>query len=101
MKIQDASNIDQLALVAGSKKQAKASGSVEDREEKVSTSQSEDVAKAVATAQANTNASRLQVVAALATAVRQGTYKPDPQKIAQQILDDAEVIAKLQAMLKR
>jgi negative regulator of flagellin synthesis FlgM len=36
----------------------------------------------------------------LATAVRQGTYKPDPQKIAQQILEDAEIIAKLQAMLK-
>lgn len=101
MKIKDASNIDQLALVAGSKKQAKASTEVEEREEKVSTTQSEEVAKAITTAQASTKASRAEVVAALATAVRQGTYKPDPQKIAQQILDDAEMIAKLQAMLKR
>jgi negative regulator of flagellin synthesis FlgM len=101
MKIKDASNIDQLALVAGSKKQAKASSEIEEREEKVSTSQSTEMAKTITDAQANTSANRAQVVAALATAVRQGTYKPDPQRIAQQILDDAEVIAKLQAMLKR
>jgi negative regulator of flagellin synthesis FlgM len=101
MKIKDASNIDQMTQVAGSKKQAKATSDVEDREEKVSTTQSDDLAKAIVTAQTVTNSSRAQVVAALATAVREGTYKPDPQKIAQQILDDAEMIAKLQAMLKR
>jgi negative regulator of flagellin synthesis FlgM len=101
MKIKDAGNIDKLALVAGSKKQAKASSEIEEREEKVSTAQSAEMAKTITDAQANTSANRSQVVAALATAVRQGTYKPDPQRIAQQILDDAEVIAKLQAMLKR
>jgi negative regulator of flagellin synthesis FlgM len=100
MRIKDASNIDQLTQVAGSKKQAKATSEAEDREEKVTTSQSDELARAIVTAQTTTNASRAQVVAALATAVRQGTYKPDPQKIAQQILEDAEIIAKLQAMLK-
>jgi negative regulator of flagellin synthesis FlgM len=36
---------------------------------------------------------------AIEAAVRQGTFKPDPQRIAQKILADAELSAVLQAML--
>ncbi len=44
------------------------------------------------------HSARLQ---AIETAVRSGAFKPDPQRIADQILDDAELTAMLQAMLKR
>ncbi len=37
---------------------------------------------------------------AIQEAVRNGTFRPDPQRIAQQILDDAELTAMLQKMLR-
>jgi negative regulator of flagellin synthesis FlgM len=33
--------------------------------------------------------------------VRQGTYRPDPGRIAQRILDEAELAARLQALMTR
>jgi negative regulator of flagellin synthesis FlgM len=44
------------------------------------------------------HAARLQAIEA---AIRQGTFKPDPNRIAQSILEDAELTAQLQAMLNR
>jgi negative regulator of flagellin synthesis FlgM len=38
---------------------------------------------------------------AIESAIRQGTFKPDAQRLAQKILDDAELTAMLQSMLKR
>jgi negative regulator of flagellin synthesis FlgM len=44
------------------------------------------------------HATRLEAIEA---AIRQGTFKPDPQRIAQSILDSAELTAELQAMLNK
>ncbi|HWV37329.1 MAG TPA: flagellar biosynthesis anti-sigma factor FlgM [Vulgatibacter sp.] len=40
-------------------------------------------------------------VAEIEAAIRQGLYKPDPQRIAQQILNQAEVSARIQAIFLR
>ncbi|MBS2024818.1 MAG: flagellar biosynthesis anti-sigma factor FlgM, partial [Deltaproteobacteria bacterium] len=42
-----------------------------------------------------------QKLAELEAAVRSGSYQPDPGRIAQQILDDAEVDAQVQLTLAR
>jgi negative regulator of flagellin synthesis FlgM len=69
--------------------------------DKVSQAQSEQLAQSVAVAQeaaGTANTSRLQK---LTEAVRNGSYRPDPDQIAESILDDAEVDARLQAALQR
>ncbi len=38
---------------------------------------------------------------AIEAAIRQGTFKPDPGRIAGKMLDDAEVTAAVRSMLKR
>jgi negative regulator of flagellin synthesis FlgM len=43
------------------------------------------------------HAARLEAIEA---AIKQGTFKPDPQRIAQSILDAAELTAELQGLLK-
>lgn len=67
-------------------------------EERVSTEESARVKAALAKASgaaAGGHAAKLQ---AIATAVKAGTYRPDPQRIARQILDEAELAARLQAI---
>jgi negative regulator of flagellin synthesis FlgM len=69
--------------------------------DRVSTSESRrvtDVARQAARAAGSARAAKLQSIEA---AVRQGTYRPDPQRIAQQILDDAELAARLQAIFSK
>ncbi len=69
--------------------------------DKVSQTQSEELAQTVAVAQeaaGTANTTRLQ---ALTEAVRNGSYRPDPGQIAESILDDAEIDARLQASLQR
>jgi negative regulator of flagellin synthesis FlgM len=46
----------------------------------------------------HTRAARMQE---LETALRSGSYRPDAQRIANQILDAAEVDARLRAMMQR
>lgn len=43
-------------------------------------------------------ANRLQAIEA---AIKQGTFRPDPQQIAQRILDAAELAAELQAIFNK
>lgn len=103
MKVTDASQIRALDLnrraEAGRAQPAPAEASTVDR---VSM---EESARAAATAaevarRAGTGdrAARLKAIEA---AVRQGTYLPDPGRIAQQILNEAEIAARLQALLMR
>jgi negative regulator of flagellin synthesis FlgM len=69
--------------------------------DKVSTevkAQVEAAASAARQALGNGRAAQLEAIEA---AVRQGAFKPDPNRIAQRILEDAELTAKLQALLKR
>jgi len=78
-----------------------ASGSPSTQPDKVSTSESAQLAQAVAAVRAQVGAGQSARLAAIEAAVRQGTYRPDPARIAEQILQDAELSASLQAMLKR
>lgn len=94
MKVTDTSEIERFppsAPIAGRAERTEA-------EDRVSTHESAQVKAALAEARgaaASGHAAKLQ---AIATAVKAGTYRPDPQRIAQQILDEAELAAKLQAI---
>ena len=96
MKVTDTSQITQLGVdtpVAKPRQASTPSGGV-----RVSTDDSARIAAAVASASSTAGSSHATRLEAIETAVRQGTYKPDPQRIAQEILDDAELAARLQAI---
>jgi negative regulator of flagellin synthesis FlgM len=65
----------------------------------VSTEESAKVAAVIAAASRGASTARAANLVAIEAAVRQGTYRPDPARIAQQILNDAELAARLQALL--
>lgn len=56
---------------------------------------------AVASARRSAGAERSARLDRLESQVRSGTYSPDPSRVAEQLLSDAEVDARLQAMLFR
>lgn len=58
------------------------------------------VSSTVAETRAAAARDRVVRVSQLRDAIRQGTYRPDPGAIAQQILNDAELTAQLMAMLE-
>jgi negative regulator of flagellin synthesis FlgM len=67
----------------------------------VSTESKAQLDAAVAAARQAVGHDRTVRLEAIEAAIRQGTFKPDPQRIAEKILDDAELTAVLQSMLKR
>jgi len=102
MKVKDASELRGVeANRPQEPKKAPARPSSTRAVDKVSTEASAQVqaaADAARQALGNERAVRLQAIEA---AIRQGAFKPDPRRIAQRILDEAELTAQLQAMLKR
>jgi anti-sigma28 factor (negative regulator of flagellin synthesis) len=56
---------------------------------------------ALAAVQAMVTSSRAQRIQEVINAVKSGQYYPSPQQIAQQLVGDAEVEARLRAMLAR
>ncbi len=100
MKVTDTSQIKALAPGKPSEPSRTSSehGEVADR---VTTEESARVAAAIAAASQTAGSGRSAKLAEIASAVRQGTYKPDPQQIAQQILDDAELAARLQVIFSK
>ena len=102
MKVSDASEIRQVEP----KQQADAGRAAPVKEpaaspERVSVDQSARLQEAVASVQRNLGMTRSAKLEAIEAAVRQGTYKPDPGRIAQEILNDAEITAALQAVFQR
>lgn len=71
-----------------------------ERADRVSTAETARVAAAIGEAMQGGGAARAERLRAIEAAVRQGTYRPDPQRIAQQILNEAEIAAKIQALLE-
>jgi len=65
----------------------------------VSTARTAELAAAVSRAREATGSGRAARIAELAEALRRGTYRPDPQRIADRILDDAILSARLRALL--
>ncbi|HVO19373.1 MAG TPA: flagellar biosynthesis anti-sigma factor FlgM [Anaeromyxobacter sp.] len=101
MKVKDASEIRRVdaARPAGVKSTQLASPSVVP--DKVSTDSSAQVAAAGAATRAVASQDQSIRLEAIAQAVKNGTFQPDPERIAQRILDDAEITAMLQTMLSR
>jgi negative regulator of flagellin synthesis FlgM len=103
MKVKDAS---ELRGIEGNrppepKKDTARSSSASGTSDKVSTevkAQVEAAANAARQVVGNDRTVRLEAIEA---AIRQGAFKPDPNRIAQSILEDAELTAKIQALLKR
>jgi negative regulator of flagellin synthesis FlgM len=99
MKVHDASQIK--ALQPGPPADAPRDPKEKRAPDRVSTEGSAKVAAAIAAASQGAGAGRAARLQSIEAAVKNGTYKPDPQRIAQQILDEAELAAKLQALLGR
>lgn len=67
--------------------------------DRVSTEQTQKVTAAISAASHGASAGRATRLRNIEAAVQSGAYKPDPQRIAQQILDEAELSARMQALL--
>jgi len=96
MKVTDASQISALAPSKTPEpgRTAEPTGKADTVTTDASAKVSEAVAQALSAAPGSQSA-KLQEIAAQ---VQAGTYRPDPQAIAQQILDDAELAARLQSL---
>ncbi len=101
MKVKDASELTGVEVNRQSELKAPARASSPARTDKVSTPAKAQVEAAVAAAQAVVGNDHSAQLAAIEAAIRNGAFKPDPQRIAERILDDAELTAKLQALMKR
>jgi len=101
MSVKDVSQVAHLTSLDGAKLAARPEPEPDQPTDRVSVEKSQEMAEVFAAARQAAATSHAQELEALATAVRQGGYRPDPQRIAEQILEDAELIAKLHAMLKR
>ena len=101
MKVTDASQI--RALTPGKPPEPGRTPAAErgDAGDRVSTDGSQKIAAAIEAARHGAGAARTAKLQAIEAAVRQGTYTPDPQRIAQQILDEAELAARLQAIFSK
>ena len=98
MKVTDTSEIKRFAPTTPSDGTRTGSAERPETEDRVSTEESAQVKATVAAATRAAAGTHSAKLAAIAAAVTAGTYRPDPQRIAQQILDEAELAAKLQAL---
>jgi negative regulator of flagellin synthesis FlgM len=99
MKVKDASELRRLdASRPTESKPTRSTG--KSSSDKVSTDSRTQVEAAVHTARASLGGNKGMRLEAIAAAVRDGSFKPDPQRIAQKIMDEAELTAVLQTMLK-
>jgi negative regulator of flagellin synthesis FlgM len=100
MKVKDSSEIRRLdANGPAESKKTRAEGNTPAASDKVSTDAKAQFEAAAASARKALGNNRNIRLEAIEAAVRQGTFKPDPQRIAQKILADAELSAMLQVML--
>ncbi len=103
MKVKDASELRGIEAnrPPEPKKKTEAPASSASTSDKVSTEVRAQVAAAAQAARQQAGSDRTVRLEAIEAAVRQGAFKPDPNRIAQRILDDAELTATIQALLKR
>ncbi len=102
MKVSDTSNVAQARAAQGAEPVASeiAKGAAEPAKkasvsDKVSLAHASVVEEAAKVA----SSSRMERLKQVEAAVRQGSYRPDAGRIAQQIIDDAEVTARVRAAL--
>jgi negative regulator of flagellin synthesis FlgM len=100
MKVTETS---QIRALAPSKpvEPGRATSAEHETSDRVTTADSARLQAAIAAASKGSGASRMARLQEIESAVRQGSYTPDPQRIADQILDEAELAARLQALFTK
>jgi negative regulator of flagellin synthesis FlgM len=101
MKVKDASEIRRVETNKPVESKRSAARETAGTSDKVTTEASAKVEAAISSAQTALGATRTVRLEAIEAAIRQGTFKPDPQRIAERILEDAELTAALRSMLKK
>jgi hypothetical protein len=94
MKINETKPVADVGRVAAPEPPASAP------KDRVTVNNSREVDLAMATSKASVAAARPGRLSDLEARVRAGDYHPDPSRVADEILQDAEVDARLQALLK-
>ena len=94
MKINETKAVAEVGRVASPETQAPPP------KDRVTVSNSREVDAAIATAKTSQAAERPRRLEALEARVRAGEYHPDPSRVAQEILQDAEIEARLQSILR-
>jgi negative regulator of flagellin synthesis FlgM len=101
MKVKDASELRGIEANQPPEPKKDTSRATSSRSDKVSNEVKAQVEAAANAARQTVGNDRTVRLEAIEAAIRQGAFKPDPNRIAQSILDDAELTAKIQALLKR
>jgi negative regulator of flagellin synthesis FlgM len=102
MKVKDASELRGIeALRPSEPKKTESRSSSASTSDKVSSEVKAQVAAAANAARQQVGDDRSVRLESIEAAIRQGAFRPDPNRIAQRILDDAELTAKIQALMKR
>ena len=100
MKVSDISHIKALEP-SKLPEPSRSAGTERSAADRVSTDGSAQIMAAVARASVGASAGRAERLKTIETAVRLGVYKTDPPRIAQQIIEDAQLAARLQALFKK
>lgn len=98
MKITDVKAVDSALRAKTVEGATPDAGAPKDR---VTVQASKEAEAAVAQAQRATHGSRAARTEKLEAQVRSGGYRPDPSRVAEQILADAEIDARISALLRR
>ncbi len=69
--------------------------------DRISTDQQREMQAAIARAKSAAGDARAARLAEIEAEVRKGNYRPDPARIAQRIMDEAELLATIHAILRR
>jgi anti-sigma28 factor (negative regulator of flagellin synthesis) len=96
MKVSDINSVVAPERVAA--QQSSSTGALGARD-KVSVDATRGAQASVSSARRSAGADRAGRLQQLEVSVRSGTYAPDPSRVAEQILSDAEVDARLQATM--
>ncbi|MBK7858988.1 MAG: flagellar biosynthesis anti-sigma factor FlgM [Archangiaceae bacterium] len=97
MKVTETKISSAVQAKAGAETPVKAAAPVE----KVSVKQSEAVNATIAHVKSGLPADRTARIQEIATAVKKGQYQPNAQQIAERIMDQAELEARLRALLDK
>lgn len=102
MKVKDASELRGIEATRPQEpKKAEARTTSAGKSDKVSTEVKAQVAAAADASRQQVGNDRAVRLEEIKAAVEKGAFQPDPSRIAQRILDDAELTAKIQALMKR
>jgi flagellar biosynthesis anti-sigma factor FlgM len=99
MKVNETKEVGSVEQVGG-KEPDRQAASVRPRADRVSIQEAHQVKEAVTAAKASTVPTRAARLRELESAIRSGDYKPDAGRLAEQLLQAAEVDARIRSMLR-